>query len=126
MTEGSVLTRQKAGDRRQETGGLRGLHGTRVLCAIGVLGVALLLGGGARAAEAPDPPARTYYVYAAAESDDEVAIVRYGPDGAELGKTSTVGSVPAEVEGPHGLNVYPDGRHWSVSIAHGFPYCSLH
>ena len=75
---------------------------------------------------APDPPQRSYYVYVCAESDDEVAIVRYGPDGAELVKTVSVGSYPAEIEGPHGVNVDPDGRHWYVSIAHGFPFGSVH
>ena len=69
---------------------------------------------------------RNYYVYVASESDDEVAVVRYGPAGAELVKTISVGSFPAEVEGPHGLNVGPDGRYWYVSIAHGFPYGSVH
>lgn len=78
------------------------------------------------AAEAPDPPSRSYYVYVCAESDDEVAIVRYGPRGAEVVKTVTVGSFPAETEGPHGINVDPDGRHWYVSIAHGFPFGSVH
>ncbi|HIE93192.1 MAG TPA: YncE family protein, partial [Acidobacteria bacterium] len=94
-----------------------------------LVGVALALAcsvAPARASEAPDPPARTYYVYAAAESDDEVAIVRYGPNGAEVVDTIAVGSFPAEVEGPHGLNVDPDGRYWYVSIAHGFPYGSVH
>ncbi len=80
----------------------------------------------AGAAEAPDRPQRSYYVYVAAESDDEVSIVRYGPDGAEVVKTIPVGSIPAEVEGPHGLSVDPDGRYWYVSIAHGFPYGSVH
>ena len=75
---------------------------------------------------APNPPQRSYYVYVCAESDDEVAIVRYGPDGAELVKTVSVGSYPAEIEGPHGVNVDPDGRHWYVSIAHGFPFGSVH
>ena len=69
---------------------------------------------------------RSYYVYVASESDDEVAIVRYGPAGAELVKTISVGSLPAEIEGPHGLNVGPDGLYWYVSIAHGFPYGSVH
>ena len=80
----------------------------------------------AAARAAPDPPQRSYYVYVCAESDDEVAIVRYGPDGAELVKTVSVGSYPAEIEGPHGVNVDPDGRHWYVSIAHGFPFGSVH
>jgi len=78
------------------------------------------------AATGQAPPAHTYYVYAAAESEDEVAIVRYGPEGVEVVETITVGSFPAEVEGPHGLSVDPDGRHWYVSIAHGLPYGSVH
>ncbi len=86
----------------------------------------LATAGDVGASEAPDPPQRSYYVYVAAESDDEVAIVRYGPDGAEVVKTITVGSFPAEVEGPHGLGVGPGGNYWYVSIAHGFPYGSVH
>ena len=77
-------------------------------------------------AGAPDPPARSYYVYVCAESDDQVAVVEYGPNGATLVKTITVGSYPAETEGPHGVYVDPDGLHWYVSIAHGFPYGSVH
>jgi DNA-binding beta-propeller fold protein YncE len=90
-----------------------------------VLG-ALGLGGVSVGAGAPDPPGRSYYVYVAAESDDQVAIVEFGPDGAALVKTIQVGSFPAETEGPHGVYVDPDGRHWYVSIAHGFPYGSVH
>ena len=74
----------------------------------------------------PGVSARSYYVYVAAESEDEVSVVRYGPAGAEVVKTLTVGSYPAEIEGPHGINVDPDGRYWYVSIAHGFPYGSVH
>ena len=85
-------------------------------CATALLAVASVT---PLAAEAPDPPQRSYYVYVAAESDDQVSVVRYGPGGAEVVKTITVGSFPAEVEGPHGLTVDPDGRHWYVSIAHG-------
>ena len=66
----------------------------------------------APALAAPDPPNRSYYVYVCAESEDEVAVVRYGPDGLEVVKTITVGSFPTETEGPHGINVDPDGRHW--------------
>ena len=94
----------------------------RAVCATAFLAVASVV----LASEAPDPPQRSYYVYVAAESDDEVSIVRYGPNGAEVVKTITVGSFPAEVEGPHGLTVGPDGRYWYVSIAHGFPFGSVH
>ena len=83
--------------------------------AAAFLAAGSLAGPAAPAASAePDGPARTYYVYAAAESDDEVAVVRYGPGGAEVVKTVAVGSYPAEIEGPHGLAVDPDGRHWYV------------
>ena len=71
-------------------------------------------------------PTSSYYVYVCAESDDEVAIVRYGPDGLDVVKTVQVGSFPAETEGPHGLVVDPDGSHWYVSISHGFPFGSVH
>ena len=74
----------------------------------------------------PEPPARSYYVYVCAESEDEVALVRYGPGGAEVVKTVRVGSYPNEIEGPHGITVDPDGRHWYVSIAHGLPFGSVH
>ena len=84
--------------------------------------VAVSLAAGA----APDPPRRSYYAYVAAESDDEVSVVRYGPTGTEVVKTIGVGRFPADVEGPHGLTVDPDGRYWYVSIAHGFPFGSLH
>ena len=81
---------------------------------------------GAAAAAAPDPPARNYYVYVCAESDDQVALVRYGPGGAEVVRTIPVGSFPNEIEGPHGITVGPDGRHWYVSLAHGLPFGSVH
>lgn len=77
-------------------------------------------------AAAPDPPTRSYYAYVCAESEDEVAIVRYGPDGLDVVKTIVVGRFPAETEGPHGIRVDPDGRHWYVSIAHGLPFGSVH
>ena len=96
--------------------------------AAGLL-VAVLLGAAAapgNAGAAPEPSTRSYYVYVCAESDDEVSVVRYGPGGVELVKTVTVGSYPTETEGPHGITVSPDGRHWYVSIAHGFPFGSVH
>ena len=74
----------------------------------------------------PHPPGRSYYVYVCAESADEVAVVRFGPGGLEVVRTVAVGSWPAETEGPHGIAVAPDGRHWYVSIAHGFPFGSVH
>ena len=45
-----------------------------------------------------DSPDHTYYVYVCAESDDEVAVVRYGPEGAEVVKTIVVGSLLNYIE----------------------------
>jgi len=74
----------------------------------------------------PILPERSYYVYVCAESDDEVAIVRYGPNGTEVVKTISVGLYQAETEAPHGINVDPNGQYWYVSLAHGFPFGSVH
>ncbi len=74
----------------------------------------------------PVPPSRNYYAYVCAESEDEVSLIRFGPSGIEVTKTITVGSFPAETEGPHGINVSAGGRYWYVSIAHGNPFGSIH
>ena len=104
------------------------MHSTRTGALVVVLlgGLAWWGAGFPTTAAPPDPPVRSYYVYVCAESDDEVALVRYGPAGAEVVKTIRVGSYPNEIEGPHGINVDPDGRHWYVSIAHGLPFGSVH
>lgn len=73
-----------------------------------------------------DEVVKNYYAYVAAESDDTVHVVRFGPAGGELLKTITVGAFATETEGPHGIRVSPDGRHWYVSIAHGSPYGSVY
>ncbi len=86
-----------------------------------VVGLVFITGAHLRTA-----PQQTYYFYVCAESDDEVALVRYGPAGLEVAKTVKVGSYPTEIEGPHGITVDPNGHYWYVSIAHGFPYGSVH
>ncbi|MDX1638097.1 MAG: YncE family protein [Balneolaceae bacterium] len=68
--------------------------------------------------------AQIYRVYVAAESEDEVALVSFD---AETGTGTvedvvSVGQYPTEIEGPHGINISPDGGHWYLSVAHGNPY----
>ncbi|MFQ5568719.1 MAG: YncE family protein [Rhodothermales bacterium] len=63
-----------------------------------------------------------YYVYVAAESEDEVNLVRFDGEKAEVIKTIDVGIWPTEIEGPHGMTVSPDGEYWYLSIAHGLPF----
>jgi DNA-binding beta-propeller fold protein YncE len=71
-------------------------------------------------------PRRNYFVYVCAESDDTVHKLRFGPSGFEEIRKISVGAFPAETEGPHGINISPDGRHWFLSIAHGMPFGSVH
>ena len=66
-----------------------------------------------------------YYAYVAAESEDEVSLIKFdGVNGIELEKIP-VGIWPAENEGPHGLTVDPNGKFWYLTLAHGNPYGTL-
>lgn len=70
--------------------------------------------------------AQNYYLYVAAESEDEVAVMKFDGEKAEIIETIPVGIWPAENEGPHGLTVSPDGKYWFLSLAHGNPYGTLY
>ena len=70
--------------------------------------------------------AQNYYVYVAAESEDEVALVKFDGKKAETIKNIPVGIWPAENEGPHGITVGPEGKYWYLSLAHGNPYGTLY
>jgi DNA-binding beta-propeller fold protein YncE len=69
--------------------------------------------------------AQEYHVYVAAESEDEVALIKFDGTTAVVEQTVSVGTWPTEIEGPHGLTVSPDGRHWYVTLAHGLPFGSV-
>lgn len=69
---------------------------------------------------------QNYYVYVAAESEDEVALIKFDGKQAVVEETIAVGTWPAEIEGPHGINVSPDGKYWYLSLAHGNPYGTLY
>ncbi|MBC7898023.1 MAG: YncE family protein [Cytophagaceae bacterium] len=66
-------------------------------------------------------PERDYLVYVGSESADMVALVRFGPAGIKVERQRYVGASRAEIAGPHGVALSPDGRHYYVSIAHGVP-----
>ena len=85
-------------------------------------GAAILAGFGPAAVAAQAP----YRVYVASESEDVVTILGYTPGGAlEVEKVIPVGRWPAEIEGPHGVNVDPTGKYWYLSLGHGFPNGTL-
>ncbi|WPP50374.1 YncE family protein [Catalinimonas niigatensis] len=70
--------------------------------------------------------AQDYYIYVAAESEDEVSLIKFDGEKAETIKNIPVGVWPAEIEGPHGITVAPDGKHWYLSMAHGNPFGYLY
>ena len=67
-----------------------------------------------------------YYIYCTAESEDEVALIRFDGKVAHVEKRIPVGVWPVEIEGPHGITVSPDGNYWYLSMAHGLPYGHLY
>jgi DNA-binding beta-propeller fold protein YncE len=75
------------------------------------------------AAQKPD---RDYTVLVASEAVDLITRVRFGPGaGPTLAKvegTTKVGINPMDPDGPHGVALSPDGRHYYVSTAHGVPF----
>ncbi len=71
--------------------------------------------------DAQEPPSADYYVYVGAESADLLHRIRFGPDGAVLDRTIAVGEMATETEGPHGLNISPDGRFLFMTTGHGVP-----
>ena len=68
--------------------------------------------------------AQVYQVYVAAESDDVVQRVSFDANTNQgwVDATIRVGKLPTETDGPHGLTISPDKKHWFVTIAHGNPY----
>lgn len=84
---------------------------------LSVLTLGLLL----QAASAP--PRITVYV--ASEAVDAVSRVRFGPEGAVVERVIKVDPRPSETDGPHNLNISPDGKYWYTSVAHGTPNGTL-
>lgn len=76
-------------------------------------------------ATGPTPPAGSYRAWVTSESADELTLVGYGRDGGEVIAMRPVGSMPVEIDGPHGVAASPDGRFAYVSIGHGLPFGSL-
>ncbi len=91
----------------------------------GAMAVFMLLPGGVPA-QSSAAGETAYYLYVAAESQDEVDLVRFNGQRAEVVKRIPVGLWPVEIEGPHGLTISPEGDYWYLSMAHGKPYGSVY
>lgn len=68
-----------------------------------------------------EPADATYYVYVGAESADLIHRIKLDASGVSVDQTTPVGEISVETEGPHGLNVSPDGEHLYMTTAHGVP-----
>lgn len=69
----------------------------------------------------PDRPTSNYWVYVGAESADKMHRLRFGPAGFVVERTWEIGELPAEMEGPHGVQITNDGKYMFVTTGHGFP-----
>lgn len=69
---------------------------------------------------------QNYYVYVTAESEDEVSLVKFDGKEAKSVLDIPVGVWPAEIEGPHGITVSPDGKYWFLTLAHGNPFGTIY
>jgi DNA-binding beta-propeller fold protein YncE len=70
-------------------------------------------------------PTRTpdYLVWVASEATDRIALVRFSAAaGARVEREFTIGLLPTDPDGPHGLAVSPDGRFLFITTAHGQPF----
>src|SRR5688500_13257080 len=70
---------------------------------------------------APAKPTHDYWGYVGAESADLIHRIRFGPAGGVVEKTIPVGESAVEMEGPHGLQISPDGRYLHMTTGHGSP-----
>lgn len=70
-------------------------------------------------------PEEDYLVYVLSESADRISLVRFGPQGARIDHNLETGSMPADIDGPHGMAISPDKKFYYVSLANGRPFGSV-
>ncbi len=87
----------------------------RITAALGLAGI--VLAGALLAA----PSTRTYWVYVGAESADLIHRIRFDGKGAVVERTTQIGELPNEMEGPHGLQTSADGKFLYMTTGHGTP-----
>ena len=73
-------------------------------------------------AQSGEPPRKEYWVKLVCESADRIVTVRFGPNGANLEKTTETRILQSDISGPHGIAFSPDKKNFFVTIGHGRPY----
>jgi len=64
-----------------------------------------------------------YLVWVASEATDRIALIRFNAaTGAKVDREFTIGLLPTDPDGPHGLSVSPDRRFLYITTAHGQPF----
>lgn len=85
----------------------------------------ILLLAGLMSSTGPADPELDYLVWVVSESSDTIALVRFGPSGARVERELETGLLPVELDGPHGIDLSPDGEFFYVSLGHGRPNGNL-
>jgi DNA-binding beta-propeller fold protein YncE len=97
----------------------------KALPRVSAVTIAALLGAStslnAQSPQAAAPPTSNYWVYVGAESADLIHRIKFGPAGMVVERSIQVGELPAEMEGPHGLQISRDGKYLHMTTGHGFP-----
>jgi DNA-binding beta-propeller fold protein YncE len=101
----------------------RGAAVAALALVVGLIPAAAETRGGLLADQGKPPakPTATYWVYAGAESADFIHRVRFGPDGTVVERTTGIGELPNEMEGPHGLVISADQKFLYMTTGHGRP-----
>src|SRR5688572_6445172 len=72
-----------------------------------------------------NPPDKYYLFYVLSESADKITLVRFGPTGTRIERSFDTGSMPTDIDGPHGIAISPDKKFYYVSLANGRPFGSV-
>ena len=96
-----------------------------ILLLLMAAGCAQAAGGGALGLSAGAEEMVGYRVWVTSESADEVSLLHFDGDSLRIEQRVPVGSMPVEIDGPHGVAAAPDGAFIYVTTAHGTPAGSL-
>lgn len=67
----------------------------------------------------------SYLVYVLSESADKITLIRFGSEGAKVVRSFDTGSMPTDIDGPHGIAISQDKKFYYVSLSNGRPNGSV-